>query len=250
MHRVPDEDLGRGRIALLNWEDPMIAAAALLWQLSTVTGQSDPKALLEQVKGRLRPEIESLTQASGGLGPQFTDLETHEPLLSNFTVSQFIQQERFRLIEIFSAKALRPLQIAVVAKFDADLRTSRAYPFLGFCRGDCVSKSAVSALISQIASYLTKIEQLPSLVTNITATSIPSGARVYFLVGTEAAAEREFDTQGIAYNLYLGDYEVRMTKDGFQPGKLPMKLLDEPLTAVSCTLRRTGESASTTCERH
>jgi hypothetical protein len=228
-------------------------AATLASSLSAQTGQNDADLLFKQVKDRLRPAIEELTQASAGLGPQITDLQTHEPLLSNFTVSQFLQRERSRLAELFSARPLRPLQVAVLARLDegaSRLQISPANPITRPCRGDCVSRFSFSGLISDFASYLTRVEQLPSLVTNITVTSAPAGAAVLFVVGTSSEIERQIDTNSTAANLFLGDYTVKIAKDGYKSKELPIKLLDEPLTAIACTLRRTSDAESTTCERH
>ncbi len=104
-------------------------------------------------------------------------------------------------------------------------------------------------MLSRVASYLTRIEQLPSLVTSISVTSNPPGASVSFIIASDDKAERELDTNGTVANLYLGNYTVKIAKEGYRSKELYIKLLDEPLAALLCTLRRTGEPGATTCQQ-
>ena len=161
----------------------ILEVAALLFQLSNAPTQNDPRALFAQVKERLGPEIQSITQASSGLGPQVTDAQTQEPFYNYSTVQEFAQKERSRILEIFSPEPLRPMRLAVVSKFDAELAqlpTSPPNPFLRPCQGPCVSKFSLLAAISRFTSYLSKIQQLDSPITTIEIQSTPDGATALF----------------------------------------------------------------------
>jgi hypothetical protein len=230
----------------------ILEVAALLWQLSSAPTQGDPQALFAQVKERLAPEIQSITQASSGLGPQITDAKTQEPFYNYFTVREFAQRERSRILGIFSPEPLRPMRLAVLSKFDAvieHLPTSPPIPLQRPCGGPCVSKFSLAAAVSQFTSYLQGIQQLDSPIATIEVQSTPDGASAFFFIGNDDKAEREIDTNGSAANLYLGDYTFKINKNTYQPKELYLRLLDDPIKKITCTLRRTGDSATTTCQQ-
>ena len=70
-----------------------------------------------------------------------------------------------------------------------------------------------------------------------------------FFIGNDDKPEREFDTNGSAANLYLGDYTFKINKNTYQPKELHLKLFDDPIRKITCTLRRTGDSATTICQQ-